>query len=225
MTTAQENTLSELTNEQVAQYLTDHHDFFQQHPDLFLMMKFSEHPKGSISLVERQMKGLRQRNHELEKELGNVIRHAHDNQQLLQQTMDLTLSLIPAEDIHSMTEILYQQLQKLYDIQYNSLLLDKNQFSEKTEECVDMAAYQESMGTHFPKQQPVCGRLKASEKTLLFGEDVPVNSAAILPLGENGELGLLVLGDEDPAHFDPEMGDLFLLLISDLLGRLLYRYQ
>lgn len=225
MTTAEANTLNELTNDQVAQYLADHRDFFQQHPDLFLMMEFTEHPQGSISLVERQMKALRQRNRELENELGEVIRHAHDNQQLLQQTMDLTLSLIPAEDIHSMTEILYQQLHELYDVQYNSLLLDKNQFSEKTEVCVDMAAYKESLGTNFPKQQPVCGRLKASEKTMLFGEDVPVNSAAILPLGENGELGLLVLGDEDPAHFDPEMGDLFLLLISDLLARLLYRYK
>jgi len=113
----------------------------------------------------------------------------------------------------------------MFNIPYSSLLLDKTLFSEVAANSVNMTKIQKILGNNFPKKQPVCGRLKKSEKKALFSKGTPVNSVAILPLGNNGELGLLVLGDEDPTHFDPEMGDLFLILIADILSRLLYRYS
>ncbi len=225
MNQAEHNNNDELTTDQVAQFLTKYPDFFQQFPDLLLMMKLSDHPQGSISLVERQLQGLRQRNRDIGEELHQVMRNAHDNQQLLQQTIELALALIQCNDIGTLTETLYKQLQKLFDIPYNRLLLDKALFSEVIAESIDMASVREVLGSNFPKKQPVCGRLKKSEKKAIFSKSVPVNSVALLPLGEKGELGLLVLGDEDPTHFDPEMGDLFLLLIADILSRLLYRFS
>ncbi len=224
MTRAKQNNNVQITSEQVTQYLSQHPDFFQHYPDLLLMMNLSDHPQGSISLVERQLQGLRQRNSDIKDELHQVISNAHENQQLLQQTMELTLNLIPCDSLDSLTETLFKQLQTLFDIPYNSLLLDKPLFSKVSDNGVDMTTIREAMGNNFPKNQPVCGRLKKSEKKVLFGKKVPVNSVAILPLGKKGELGLLVLGDEDPSHFDPQMGDLFLVLIADILSRFLYRY-
>jgi len=217
------NNNNNFTADEVAEYLKANTNFFQQYPDLLLMMSISDQPKGSISLVERQMKGLRQRNKEFEEELQQVVRNAHDNQHLLQHTIELTLGLIPCEDIESLTETLFKQLNNLFDIQYQNLLLDKTIFTQSTDLAVDMHSIREILGDNFPKQQPVCGRLKDAEKETLFNNETAVNSVAILPLGKTGELGLLVLGSEDPTHFDPEMGDLFLLLISDMLSRLLYR--
>ena len=225
MNLAAENNNTKLTADEVAEYLEDNPDFFLQYPDLLLMMRLSDQPQGSFSLVERQMQGLRQRNTEFRDELRQVIRNAQDNQHLLQQTIDLSLSLIPCENIAALTEALYQQLDSLFDIKYQNLLLDKSIFTDESDISVDMHSIRNILGDNFPKQQPVCGRLKDAEKESLFDKDVAVNSAAILPLGKEGELGLLVLGSEDPAHFDPEMGDLFLLLIADMLSRLLYRYS
>jgi len=103
MNQAEQNNNDELTAEQVAQFLTTNTDFFKQYPDLLLMMQLSNHPQGAISLVERQLQGLRKRNLDLEEELHQVIRNAHDNQQLLQQTMELSLNLIPCNDIDNLT--------------------------------------------------------------------------------------------------------------------------
>jgi len=225
MSQAEHKNNSNLTATDVADYLKDNADFFQQYPDLLLSMKFSDQPNGSISLVERQMQGLRQKNKEFEKELNQVIRNAHDNEQLLQQTIGLSLNLISCENIESLATALFMELKKLFDIEFQSLLLDESFFADKTSLSVNMDAIRKTLGDNFPKQQPVCGRLKSAEKDILFKTDVPVKSVAILPLGEAGELGILVLGSEDPTHFDPEMGDLFLLLISDMLGRLLNRYS
>jgi len=225
MSQAEQNNNSKLTAEDVADYLKDNVDFFQQNSDLLLTMNFTDQHNGSISLVERQMQGLRQRSKELEEELHQVIRNAHDNEQLLQQTIGLSLSLIPCENIESLTTSLFMELKHLFDIEFQSLLLDEIVFAGKTNLTVNMDAIKKTLGDNFPKQQPICGRLKSAEKDILFKADVPVKSVAILPLGDKGELGLLVLGSEDPTHFDPEMGDLFLLLISDMLSRLFKRYS
>ncbi|PCJ47686.1 MAG: hypothetical protein COA74_11170 [Gammaproteobacteria bacterium] len=215
------NNNNEITATAVADYLKQHSDFFQQHSDLMLMMDLTDHSDGSISLVERQMKGLRQRNKETDLELQQVIRNAQDNQNLLQQTISLTLQLIPAENVEQLSELIVQQLSTLFDIQYSNLLLNSDHFSESS---ADLESIRKTLGDNFPKQQPVSGRLKSAEKKCLFTDHERVNSAAILPLGEKGELGLLVMGSEDQTHFDPAMGDLFLLLISDTLSKLLYRF-
>ncbi|MFT5451342.1 MAG: hypothetical protein ACI9N9_000826 [Enterobacterales bacterium] len=215
------NTNKKITADDVAHYLKDHNDFFHHHSDIMLMMDLTDKADGSTSLVERQMKSLRQRNKDNEQEMQDVIRNAQDNQHLLQQTITLTLQLIPANNVEEMTELLLEELSVLFDIHYRNLLLDADKFSHST---ADMKSIKNTLGDNFPTHQPICGRLKASEKECLFDDHSNVQSAALLPLGINGELGILVLGSEDQAHFDPEMGDLFLLLISDMLSRMLYRF-
>ena len=214
-----------ISADEVVTYLKDHADFYKQYPDSLLMMNFSDQPDGSISLAERQILGLRQRNALLEDELHNVTRNAQDNQYLLQQTIGLSLKLIPCNNIAELTTMLFQQLDELFDIKFPGLLLDNRIFLNDTDPSVDIPSIRKILGDNFPNKQPVCGRLKDSEKTALFNIDLPIASAAILPLGEAGELGLLVLGSDNATHFDPAMGDLFLLLIADILSRLLYRYN
>jgi len=209
---------------QVAEYLNQNKEFFQQYPDLLLTMDLGSQSDGTSSLVERQMKGLRNRNKELEKELQQVIRNAQDNQHLLQQTISLTLKLISCSKLKTLTQTLFQQLGKLFAIEHTNLLLEQDAFDKTTDLAVDMSVIRETLGDNFPKQQTVCGRLKEAEKAILFEDGSQVNSVAILPLGDEGELGLLVLGSIDPTHFDPEKGDLFLLLIAEMLSRLLYRF-
>lgn len=211
-----------LTAEDVEIYLDQNTGFFQQHPELMLKMDFGDTDAGSISLVERQMKALRSRNQELELELQSVIRNAQDNQHLLQQTISLSMGLIPCESIDELIKTLYKQLNYLFEIESTNLILNKAFFDQQS---TDMETLRKALGDNFPKQQPVCGRLKNTEKQALFPDNDTVQSVAILPLGAKGELGILVLGSNDPTHFDPEMGDLFLLLIADSLGKLLRRFS
>lgn len=219
------NNNNPLTAQEVAKYLKTNVDFFQQYPDLLLTMKFDDRPEGSISLVERQMKGLRHRNSEFEKKLQQVVVNAQENQQLLQQTISLAISLVPCENLATLVETLFLQLSTLFSIDHKNLLLDQSSFNTATGFSADMQALKITLADNFPKQKPVSGRLKNAEKTALFSDPAKVNSAAILPLGDNGELGLLVLGSEDPAHFDPEMGDLFLMVIADMLSIMLSRFN
>ena len=220
--TANENS-AEMSVEDVTQYLKNNLDFFQHNPGLLLMMKLDEQPNGSVSLVERQLIGLRKRQQDTEEELQQVVKNAQDNQQLLQQTIQLTLNLISCESTTSFVETLGVQLEELFEIKHHRLLLNKEVINNENSFTSDMSEVTAVLGDNFPHQQVVCGRLKEKEKEILFTDPEDVNSAAILPLGQQGELGLLVLGSNDETHFDPEKGDLFLLLIADMASRLIYR--
>ena len=58
----------------ICEYLNDHPDFFHQHLDLLENLHVP-HPTGdAISLVERQISLLRNKNQALEKQLTNFIK-------------------------------------------------------------------------------------------------------------------------------------------------------
>jgi uncharacterized protein YigA (DUF484 family) len=70
----------------------------------------------------------------------------------------------------------------------------------------------------------VCGKPKPAQVEFLFGEQAPsVASAALIPLGPGGEVGLLAIGSTDPNRFRPEVGKLFLSYIGEALACALQR--
>ena len=55
---------------------------------------------------------------------------------------------------------------------------------------------------------------------LLFGEQAKqIQSAALAPLDDQAELGLLALGSKHEEKFHPGMGTLFLDLLGQMLGQ------
>jgi uncharacterized protein YigA (DUF484 family) len=55
-------TINNLTADIVSDYLREHPDFFEQHPDVLRDLKISHVGDGAVSLVERQVAVLRERN-------------------------------------------------------------------------------------------------------------------------------------------------------------------
>ncbi|HEX2494400.1 MAG TPA: DUF484 family protein, partial [Steroidobacter sp.] len=63
-----------VSEEAIAEYLQEHLDFFERHGALLTKLKLS-HPRGAaaISLIERQVQALRERNQALETRLRDLI--------------------------------------------------------------------------------------------------------------------------------------------------------
>jgi len=218
-----ENPTNTVSSEEVVEYLNSNLDFFDHQPDLLLSINSMSQSTGSTSLVERQLKGLRERISESQKELNGVVQNAQNNQYLLEQTIKLSLELIPCTTFSSLFDTLFKELRTSFDVSFSNLLLNDSKFSTDISNTVNLKNVIDGLGDNYPDKQPVCGRLKRSEKELLFKDYADVQSVAILPLGDDVELGLLALGSEDPRHFDPEMGDMFLIVISEILSQLLIR--
>jgi uncharacterized protein YigA (DUF484 family) len=66
--------------------------------------------------------------------------------------------------------------------------------------------------------QPRCGLLRGRQKTFAFEDSkAEINSAAFIPLGENVELGFLIIGSQDPDYFHPGKAMDFLSRLGELV--------
>jgi uncharacterized protein YigA (DUF484 family) len=61
--------------------------------------------------------------------------------------------------------------------------------------------------------------LSESKLEFLFGSKARwVQSTALIPLGENGAVGMMAIGSSDPSRFYPGMGTLFLDLLANVIS-------
>ena len=72
--------------------------------------------------------------------------------------------------------------------------------------------------------KPRCGQVRDTQRDFLFGpESASIGSVALVPLGDNGTVGLLALGSAERERFHPGMSTEFLKrmgeLITDALNR------
>ena len=66
--------------------------------------------------------------------------------------------------------------------------------------------------------QPRCGLLRGRQKGFAFEDNASgINSAALIPLGEDTELGFIVIGSQDPDYFNPGKGMDFLSRLGELV--------
>ena len=88
-----ESTASEVTAEVVSDYLRDNPDFFNQHPEVLSELKITHVGDGAVSLVERQVATLRERNAELRRRLDALMSVAEQNEALLEATQEVIASI------------------------------------------------------------------------------------------------------------------------------------
>jgi len=64
----------------VKDYLLQHPEFFNQHPALLRDLDIKHESAGAVSLVERQIQLLREKNSSLEKKILHLVQIAQDNE-------------------------------------------------------------------------------------------------------------------------------------------------
>lgn len=214
-----------ITAEQAANFLRANPDFFSEHSELLVDLKIP-HEKGSaVSLVERQVGVLRERNVELRERLNSLLSIARDNDQIFEKTRVLVLSLLEAESLAATAQALSRSLLGDFGMVAMSVIL----FDAKPEvqpphvQLADAADAEARMGGLLKGRRVVCGVLRPEELGWAFGSDADaVGSAAIVPLVFHGSIGLLAIGARDPQHFKSGMDTLFVSHIGDVLARRLY---
>ena len=89
----------------IADYLKSHPDFFERHPLILLGLKLPHRTGGSaVSLVERQVSMLRQRNAQLERQFKDLVAVAKANDALVEKIHQLGLKLMRAQDVPARLE-------------------------------------------------------------------------------------------------------------------------
>lgn len=217
--TDQQDSPKPLDSETVAAYLRLHPEFFIDHEELIPELRIPHQPGNAVSLVERQVKLLRERNIEMRHRLGQLMDVARDNDRLFDKTRRLVLDLLDAGSLEEVVSAVEDSLRHEFQVPYVSLIL----FSEATlpvGRCVSTAEAKQNIGGLLEGGKTICGVLRPHELSFLFGEDGPsVGSAAVVSLDD--QLGVLAIGSRDPQHYKSSLGTLFLGYIAEVLARVL----
>lgn len=196
--------------EDVAQYLQDNPQFFEDHAEMLSQITLP-HPYGgrTISLSERQLLTLRERVKELEKKLHDLLEFAKENDALQLKVHQFNCTLFGPHDRSTLHDLVVNNLREAFSVPHVALHLWKDE--PPSPEVLAFADLH---------QQPVCTHHPIHDTLPWFGEAAPhLHSFAYLPLRAHGQtVGLLVLASEDKQRFYPEMGTLFLQRIAETLG-------
>jgi uncharacterized protein YigA (DUF484 family) len=218
-----------ITEEMVADYLHNHPDFFTDHEDLLLKMQIHHEVGPAVSLVEHQVKLLRQQNEQLKSKLMDLVEVARDNDRLTERMMRLTLQLVDTDNLDSLIHVLTDTIFTEFQADSISIqLFDQEKIPDSLPQEIRINRddpQMEIFENFFRVDRPLCGRLKTEQLEFLFGESKEhIASAVLIPLGRHSELGMLAIGSEDETRFHPGMGTVYLKQLGSLVSTLLRRY-
>ncbi len=218
--------ITELDDEQVAAFLSENPDFFDRQPAVLADLELPHERGAAVSLVERQLSVLRERNQQLQSRLGKLVDNARDNDRLFELTRRLVLDLLLADTLAAAVSSLDKSLKNDFKTDFNSLcLFGSDERIDSHYRCVTPATARESVGNLMDARQVICGTLRKEENAFLFSADAGhVKSAAVVPIGKATNIGLLAVGSRNPQHYKSGMGTLFLSYIGEILAHALPRY-
>ena len=109
--------------EAVVAYLRDNPTFFAEHDELLSELHIPHQRGDSVSLVERQLKLLRDRNIEMRHRLSQLMDVARDNDRLFDKTRRLILDLLDADSLESVVMAVEDSLRQEFKVPFVSLIL------------------------------------------------------------------------------------------------------
>ncbi len=222
----------DLTEDAVHDYLETNPDFFEQHGELLSSLRLPHISGVAVSLVERQVSVLRQKDLKLERKLKELIEVARVNEALGAKMHQLTLHLLASHDISETLEAIEVALRTGFNADLSVLVL----FGEPSDfEDINVGRFfkpvereSESLkafSTFLNSNNPRCGQVRDSQRDFLFGKETDeVGSAALVPLGKKSGIGFLAIGSSDANRFHPGMSMAFLSRLGDLVAEALKRF-
>ena len=88
----------ELSEDAICDYLEAHPDFFEHHKSVLNTMQLPHASGGTVSLVERQISLLRQKDLKLERQLRELVQVARDNDVIVAKIHQLSLQYLLRPD-------------------------------------------------------------------------------------------------------------------------------
>ena len=223
--TAKKNNLNEQSL--VRDYLSQNPDFFEQNPDVFEALNISHNSGKAISLVERQIGLMRDRNKDMAAQIDQMQTTAQDNALLMKKTNRLVLNLVQAKDLSQLIKALSVSLKSDFSTEFFSLtLINDDTIAAKTAaNFVSKDEAKSIINDILTAQKAVCGVREEEELSLLFGNQAKdIGSILALPLKNSVTFGVLALGHRDPSFYSQEIGTVFIDYIGDLLNELIPKF-
>ncbi len=202
----------------VADFLKNHPEFFEHHPDLLTHLRLTTSLGGrTVSLQERQMEILRDKIKQFELKLATLTRNAKSNEVIMGNFHQWILDLLSCTDPAHTPDTLLPALKERFNIPAASLRLwrTKPEYAGSwyTEEAPEAQAWTDG------QLVPSCGPAADKPGVPWLDSAADIQSAALVPLRKRGceqSFGLLIMGSPDAQRFSTDLATDFLVRIGEI---------
>ncbi len=210
----------------VGGYLEAFPDFFERHPQLLAKLRLPhERGEATVSLIERQVEVLREKNRQIDRRFAELVENARANDALAEKIHRLARRLAGTRNPLDAVAAVEASLREDFDAAHSVLTLFSGDPALKSHESRFLRVVRRddlSLRSFEPllaSGKPRCGQVRDSQRDWLFGTGtVEIGSVALVPLGPNGNVGLLACGSADANRFHPSMSTDFLVRIAELIA-------
>ena len=214
-----------LSEGQVLDYLESNPDFFNRNEEALSRVVLQHNSGDAASIIERQIKTLRNRNQKIDTQMSEMISLAKLNEEIFRKIRALCTSMIDIETWQQLNESLATHFLTNFNADY---ILCNIEESSSTQSLDHIKFEEIRIGESFKTgAEPLCLQLREEEMHDLFGsihkKGQGTESVLIIPFGSRNRKGFLSVGSKDPLRFNNKMETMFASFISSLLDRVVHR--
>ena len=187
-------------------YLLKNTDFFLTRESIVSELNFKHSPGKAESLLERQVRKLRNEQKDLLDNLSVFLSNASDNEDLFSKSKALILKLVTAENEDKLIELMSKSLKKIFDVDAAYLKFFTNS---------EMNSLEESTGMNFSIGETKYGSFADKRIKILFGDD-SIKSVVISIFKNKNRIGLLLIGSKDKTRYLGDEDTTFIEFIRDI---------
>ncbi|MEZ5490130.1 MAG: DUF484 family protein [Gammaproteobacteria bacterium] len=212
-----------VTADQVAAYLSENPDFFLAHQELLAELTLPHESGQAVSLLERQVSLLRERNYSTREQLGNLLENASKNDQFFEITRSLVLALLRADSADRMIESVRDTFLAQDAIDACELILDPRYNPDSAPGEAPSQELAVTFADVFRLNHTHCGKPSAEQLNCLFGDQGSlIRSTALCPIMHDDKtLGILAIASRKNHYFNVNLDTLFLDFIGSAIAAML----
>ena len=219
--TSNAETKKPISKADVAEFLENNPNVFQQHPELLELISLSD-SRGTASLLERQVSMMKDRLSVQKSQQSEFIQVARENEQISDSFTHVICQMIAFTNLSQFATEFPNELKTTFNI---------DEVSFKTVQAVsrrpsDSEAYDDALRRLVNNRASCDNRWPSNIQSLFFSNEV--NSAALIPmrtLDSDQALGILALGSLDSNRYTNNLGTAHLDRLGLMSGLCLARLQ
>jgi len=209
-------------SDEVLAFLEDHPDFLQQHAERFgLHASPPAHDRVVVSLADRQLLEVKDRNRQLEARLHQLIRHGEANDQIINSAHQMSLALQRCLKLQQVVDALASCFHQDFSLDRVALRL----WHPAAESSPLYNARHEVQALARNLSAPYCGPYVNDEVLSWFPASPVLQSFSQIALcdASGTSFGLLVLASDDAQRFTFDMYTHYLAQLGELISAALLR--
>ncbi len=223
-----QETLTEMDDRAVVDYLLRHPEFFIRNARVVEEMRVPHPVRGTVSLVEWHMARARNHINHLEENISLLMEQATSNEGLFYRLLHLQSRLASASSLDEFLLRLHRWAREL-GLAGATLRLFPDRWrigapSGFTHLALNRQAFEPVRIQRMGRENHYLGPLNGPELLVVLPEAKAIGSVAMSLMGRDGDLGVILFTSRDPQHYQQGQGTQLIQEIAQMLPELLERW-